>query len=305
MSSNAGGSWTASQDSASQARMNAKTLTIDTGTHLSVISPTYPGQLVFSLDNTGSFVANFLYERNAANTAWLQISPPGAHTHSNSLTGGLLSAILNANNGQYLSYAFFSPTKAQFLQTIGGTATISDVQGAGSWYVQIATGTVANNLGQIDMGGLALDFGNVIKFNAKVGETGGTTSIQGRMGVNIETVGAAISNTTKSLGMEFCDSTGSAYQVVSCDGTTRTVTTTNQPFAGNNDVRFLYTPTLNVVGTVNQTVATTKGSNLPNSGAVANDRIARFGIQSTNTVSKNLQLYGGMVTGIPNDTFYV
>jgi hypothetical protein len=123
--------------------------------------------------------------------------------------------------------------------------------------------------------------------------------------MNIETVGAAISNSVKSLGFEFCDSTGSTYQLVSCDGGARTVTTTNQAFTGNNSVRFYYTPAVSVVGTVNQTVATTKTSNLPNSGACANDRLARFGIQTTNTSGKNLQIYGGQVAGVPNDTFYL
>jgi hypothetical protein len=302
--SSPGGSWTAAQDSASQGRMNQKTVTIDTGANLALIAPTYKGQLIFSLDSTGGFTTNFLYERDASNTTWLQVSPPTAHYHSSNTTGGLLSTILSNNQGQFSFNNFTSPTKSQFLQTVTG-ATVSDVQGSGSWYVNIATGTVANNLGQIDIGGIALDFGNVIKFGAKVGETGGTTLIQGRIGTNIETVGAAISNSTKSLGFEFCDSTGTVYQLVSCDGAVRTVTTTNQAFSGNNNVRFYYTPTVSVVGTVNQTVATTKTSNLPNSGACANDRLARFGIQTTNTSGKNLQIYGGQVTGVPNDVFYL
>src|SRR5438034_8602286 len=176
--SSAGGSWTAQQDSASQARMNQKTVTIDTGTNLAALSPTYKGQLIFSLDSTGGFLTDHLYERNSANTAWTQISPPSSHDHSDVATGGLFSTILSDNAGQFVFTNFTSPIKAQFFQTITG-ATITDNLGAGAWFVQIATGIVANNLGQCDIGGIAYSFANIIKWGAKIGESGGTTSLQG------------------------------------------------------------------------------------------------------------------------------
>lgn len=304
MSSNAGGLWSAQQDTASQARMNQKTNTIDTGTNLAAINPTFPGMEVFSLDSTGGFTTNFKYIRDATNSTWIQISPPAIHDHSSNSAGGLFSKILSDNVGQFLLHDFLSPTKSMFLQT-GQGSTISDVQGNGNWFVQISTGTVANNFGQIDRGGISLDFGNTIKWNTKIGQSGGTTGLNGRMGIGVEQVGAAISNTTKSLGYEFCDTCGTGYQLLSCDGGLRSVVTTNQAFSGNNNVRFLYTPSTSLVGTINQTVATTKTSNLPNSGACAQDRISRFGIQTTNTISKTLQLFGGMVSGVPNDTYFL
>jgi hypothetical protein len=304
MSSNAGGLWSAQQDTASQARMNQKTNTIDTGSNLAAINPTFPGMEVFALDSTGGFTANFKYVRDATNSTWLQMLPTGSHDHSSSTTGGVFSTILSDNVGQFLLHDFISPTKSMFLQTITG-GTITDVQGSGNWFVQLSTGTVTNNLAQIDRGGIALDFGNKIKWAAKIGQSGGTTGLNGRMGINVEQVGAAISNTTKSLGYEFCDTCGTGYQLLSCDGGTRSVVTTNQAFSGNNSVRFLYTPSTSLVGTINQTVATTKTSNLPNSGACAQDRISRFGIQTTNTISKTLQLFGGMVSGVPNDTYFL
>lgn len=300
----AGGYWTASQDSLGQARMNQKTVTIDTGSHLAALPTTYPDQIIVSLDSTGGFSAGFVYVRDPTNTTWNQVYPPGPHDHSGSTTGGFLATVLEDNLGQFLFYNYLSPFASQFLQTVTG-GTISNVQGSGSWNVQLATGTVANNLAQADIGGIALDFGSAMKFIAKITEGGASTSLQGRIGVNIEAAGAAVSNTTKSLGFEFCDSTGLNYQLVSCDGTTRTVASTGQAFAGTNNIRFVYTPTTSVVGTVNQTTATTKTSNLPNSGATANDKISRFGIQTTNTIAKNLNIHGFQLVGMDNDTWFV
>lgn len=304
MSSNAGGTWSAQQDTASQARMNQKTNTVDTGTNLAAINPTFPGMEVFSLDTSGGFTINNKYVRDSTNSSWLQMLPAGSHDHSSSSTGGLFSTVLTDNVGQFILYNFISPTAAQFLQTVTG-GTITNVQGSGNWYVQLATGTVANNLAQADMGGIAIGFGSPIKYSVKIGETGASTSLQGRMGINIETVGAAVSNTTKSLGFEFCDSTGVNYQAVSCDGGSRTVVTTGQAFAGTNNARFLYTPSVSMIATINQTTATTKTSNLPNSGAAGPDKSARFGIQTTNTVAKTIQIWGGMIAGVPNDTFFL
>jgi len=304
LSANAGGLWTAAQDSPSQSRMNQKTVCIDTGTNLAAISPTYPGQLIFSLDSTGGFTTNFLYERNATNNAWIQISPPTSHDHSSAAQGGVFSNILVNNSGQYVQYNYFSPKLADFYTglTTGGTPT--NVQGSGNWYVNLATGTVANNTCQADIGGIAINFGSPIKFNFKVGESGGSTFIQGRMGIGIENVGALV-GTGKCLGFEFCDTTGTAYVLVSGSGTARSALSTGQAFAGNNDIRFLYTPGLSVIGTVNQTVATTKTTNLPNSGACPNDKVGRFGIQTINTVGKNLLIFGGQIVGMPSDTYYL
>jgi hypothetical protein len=302
----AGGVWTAGSDSDSAARLNQKTVTIDTGTNLSALATTYPGQLIYSTDTSGAFTANTMYQRNAANNAWTAQLPMTTHDHSTNLatTGGLLSDILSSNTGQVLYYNFPSPRTANFFtQTTGGTIT-DDISIAGWWRVKLDTAIVASNYAQADIGGIALDFGSKIKFQTKVEVQAAFTSLQCRMGVNVDKSNANASQTTKSLGFEFCDSSGSTYQLASGDGTARTTVNTTQSFAGPHALKFQYTPSTSVVGTVDQTVATTKLSNLPNSGAALPQQGVRFGIMTTNTVSKQLYIYGVIVVGTDNDIWY-
>jgi hypothetical protein len=301
-----GGYFSAGNDTVSAARLDQKTITIDTSARLSVLSPTYPGQIVIPLDTSGAFIANNVYYRNAANTAWLTIVPPGPHDHSSNTTGGPLSTILDDNIGQFIFHNLLAPKSTHFKITTAGTgATVTDNISSNLWNVDLNTGSIANNTSQADLGGIRLDFGSVIKWIAKVEQAGNTNNIQCRMGVNIEAVGSAASNSTKSLGFEFCDSTGTTYQLESGDGTLRSVLNTTQPFTGVNCIRFLYTPALNVVGQINHTTAVTKTSNLPNSGNNDQDKMARFGIQTTDTNAKHLYLYGVSVGGYPNDFWYL
>lgn len=304
-----GGYWTAGSDNNSAARLNQKSVTIDTGTNLAALSTTYPGQLIYATDNSsGSFVQDTLYQRNAANNAWVARVPQTIHDHSaaTAATGGLLTNIIADNMGQFLyGTELMSPTAGDFntANSSGGGSVANNIA-SNQWRVNIATSTTSNSVGQADYGGIKIDFGNPIKFQCKVEQETATSSLQGRIGTNIEAAGSA-AGTTKLLGFEFCDSTGTTYQLVSCDGTTRTVTNTTQPFNTVHGLKYLYTPSTSIVGTVDNTTATTKTSNLPNSGAADQDKLMRFGITTTNTTAKNLYLYGAVIVGVPNDTWYV
>jgi len=301
----AGGVWTAGSDSDSAARLNQKTVTIDTSANLSAMSSTYPGQLVFSTDSAGAFTANTMYQRNAANNAWVAMLPMTTHDHSTNLasTGGLFSDILASNTGQLIYLNYISPRVANFFTSIVSSGTITDNISANRWRVNLSTGVTTSAVAQADIGGITVDFGSKIKFQAKVEQQTVTTFLQGRIGINIESAGSA-AGITKSLGFEFCDSTGTTYQLVSCDGTTRTVTNTTQPFNGVHGIKFAYTPSTNIIGTVDQTVATTKTTNLPNSGAADADKTMRFGITTTNTTPKNLYIYGAVLVGVDNDVWF-
>jgi hypothetical protein len=187
------------------------------------------------------------------------------------------------------------------MKTIVTSGTVTDNPGTNQMRVNCNTGTTASAVAQADVGSIKLDFGSKIKFQAKIEQQTVTTGLQARMGVNIESAGLAAAPTTKSLGFEFCDSTGTTYQLESCDGTTRTVTNTGQAFNGVHGIKFQYTPATNIVGQVDATTATTKTTNLPNSGAADSDKSARFGITTTNTTAKNLYVYGFVVVGVDND----
>jgi len=61
-------------DGFSAARGNQKTCFVGTGTQIAAISPTYAGQLAYATSTSGGFTIDVLYERNAANNAWNQVT---------------------------------------------------------------------------------------------------------------------------------------------------------------------------------------------------------------------------------------
>jgi hypothetical protein len=64
-------------DVISASRMNQKTLFVGTGTQIDALSTTYAGMYVYSTDTSGTKVADTLYQRNAANSAWVAWSIVG------------------------------------------------------------------------------------------------------------------------------------------------------------------------------------------------------------------------------------
>lgn len=303
----AGGYYTAGSDTNSAARANQKSVTIDTGTNLAALSPTYANQLIVSTDSTGGFSAGVMYQRNNANTAWVSFVPMAAHDHSASTAsaGGTLFNVYADNMGQsILESELISPKATEFFTSATG-GTITDDIAANQWRVKCDTGVVANNFAQADFGGIRADFGNPIKFQAKVEQQTVTTSLQARIGTNIEKSNAAVDTTTKSIGFEFCDSTGTTYQLESCNATARSVLNTTQAFNGVHSLKLLYTPSVNIVGQVDATTASTKTDNLPNSGPTQADRLLRFGIMTTNTTVKDLYVYGATIAYWPNDNWTV
>lgn len=303
----AGGYWVSGTDSNSAARMNQKNVTIDTGTNLAALSPTYPLQLVASTDSTGGFTAGTLYQRNVSNSAWVTFTPMSQHDHSAATTaaGGTLNAAMSNNTGQFIyQNDLLSPRASELRTTVTG-GTVSDLNTAGQWSVQFNTGAVTNNFAQGDLGGIAADFGSPMKLQAKIFQGAVQTNVVARIGVNIEQCNLAADNTTKSVGWEFCSTAGTSYIVVSGDGTTRSTLATTQSFAGTNSLKLSYSPSVSVIGQVNATTATTKTSNLPNSGACLPDRLMRFGITTSTTTTQTLNLYGAVLCYVPNDTWTV
>lgn len=298
--------WVAGVTKLSAALLNQKTITIDTGTNLAALAPTYPDQVVISTDNSSGFIQDTIYQRNAANTSWISVLTMQKHLHNadTAAAGGLLSDIYAANMGISLYQTeLLSPAAGDFFQTVSGAgAAVTDGRGSGVWRVDINSGTAVNGAAQADLGGLKADFGSKMKFQAKVEQQTATTSLQCRIGVNIEIASGSPDPTTKALGFEFCDSTGTVFQVQSCDGATRGVTPTTSAFNGVHGVKFVYTPSTSIVGFIDNVAGVTRTANLPNSGACLPDRLMRFGIMSTLvSAAKHLYVYGAALNYLPNE----
>jgi len=70
-------------DSYSAARLNQKTIFVGTGTQIAALATTYAGQLAYATSTTGGFTIDRLYERNAANTAFVSVDFGAESTESN------------------------------------------------------------------------------------------------------------------------------------------------------------------------------------------------------------------------------
>lgn len=70
----AGLQWDVS-DVLTAARLNQKNLFVGTGVQIAGLTTTYAGQLAFCTSTGSGFTAGYLYERNAANTAWKERIP--------------------------------------------------------------------------------------------------------------------------------------------------------------------------------------------------------------------------------------
>lgn len=68
-----GGGLFDANDTIGAARLNQKTCTVDTAANLSALATTYAGQLVYATSTNGTFTIEGLYERNAANAAWILV----------------------------------------------------------------------------------------------------------------------------------------------------------------------------------------------------------------------------------------
>lgn len=65
--------WAVNEGPVSSARLNQKTLFVGTGAAIAAAT-TYAGMLAFCTSSGSDFVVNALYQRNAANTAWIVIT---------------------------------------------------------------------------------------------------------------------------------------------------------------------------------------------------------------------------------------
>jgi hypothetical protein len=62
--------WAYGETPVTSAKMNQKTVLIDTGTNIASAT-TYPGQLAYCTVTGSGFIAGIMYQRNVANTAWV------------------------------------------------------------------------------------------------------------------------------------------------------------------------------------------------------------------------------------------
>jgi hypothetical protein len=104
------------------------------------------------------------------------------------------------------------------------------------------------------------------------------------------------------LGVEACDTcNGTNLRVVSADDTTRSATNISDAASTAATYKLIYDPTVpNLSYFKNNGSATVKTSNMFNSGSPNRANVFIAGVQTTNTASKTLQLWGLKAYGTIN-----
>ena len=74
-------------------KANRKTVVVGNGTQLTNLTNTYPGQVAYCTATSGSFTVDKYYTRNAADSAWIEISTLGSE--STEFFAGLLPYTVN------------------------------------------------------------------------------------------------------------------------------------------------------------------------------------------------------------------
>lgn len=112
-------------DVISASRMNQKTLYVGTGTQINALSTTYAGMYAYCTTAGSTFVADTLYQRNAANSAWVAwsivgkqdfpISAVAMWNRSTSGSAGLTKTETSSNKINYYTLDFDS-SSAEYVQ---------------------------------------------------------------------------------------------------------------------------------------------------------------------------------------------
>ena len=284
--------WSAVNRVASQSKMNLKNNLVGTGDEiLSKSAGSLQVGILASVTeaSTGGFLQPGIYRWNGS--SW--VSPSGGiHTHTSNSDGGsfqdlLIQAIENT------WYASFPGASINNFTTSGTGGTYLNVISGTNRYAQIDTGATTSNAGNFHYGGIAINFAAKSAFTTRILLANSTTSSQARCGMNIETAQAVTDNKVK-YGFEGCSTcNSSSMSIISANGTTRSKDTTSaDSYATVGNFIMAHDPGINVKYRKEGGAIITKTTHPPTTGTSDRSNTWLCGIQTTTTVTKQLQLYG-------------
>jgi len=286
----------------SQAKANLKIPVVGTGDEILAIPVgLLKVGMLFSVtaNSTGNALTVGVYQWNGSGFA----SPQGGvHTHEGASSGGSMNDIMMKSLSNLWFVDMWGPTFEQFART-GTNATYANITTGTTKYVEITTGTTTNNHGNLRYGGILYTFAQPSAFVTRIKLASSTTNSTARVGMNMETADSLTDNKVK-YGFEGCATCNSSnISVVSSEGTLRsknTQSSDNYSTVGNFMMRL--DPGVNVKWRKEAGTIITKTDRVPASGVP--DRNCQFMacIQTTNTTSKTLDLYGFAISAMNGET---
>ena len=293
-----GGLWSPIDRIASQSKKNLKDTVVGTGDQVLGVQSLIPnGALVSVTANStgGALTGPNIYIKTGSG---LQ-SPQGvSHLHQDANSGGsMLNIMMKAVSNLYF-VNMLHPTFEQFTRS-GTGATYTNQAG----FTEIATGTTANNHGNLRLEGLLYTFAQPSNFVTRVKLASVNTASTARIGMNMETADSITDNKVK-YGFEGCATCNSTnISVISSEGTTRTKNTqSTDSYATVGNFIMQLDPGVNVKWRKEAGTIITKTTNVPATGVPDRTNTFMACVQTTNTTTKTLDLYGLQIAAAIGET---
>jgi hypothetical protein len=209
--------------------LNAKGLFKGTGAEIAALSTSTQVSLAYCTQTLSGFLQDHYYFRRVDNTWEVLNLSKHDHAQDDDDSGGLFSTMLY--NNMHLYYrkqysGFFGNEMVIDLANTGGPGVFSLFQD-GSGATQLVTGNLATTYTNVRNGGRRHDWAKRSRFDIKC-RVDTATQVVARAGTGMETL-ALGNDVNPKYGIEFCDSTGANWQIVSASGSTRSLFNTTLP----------------------------------------------------------------------------
>lgn len=283
-------------EQASSARRNATMVVSAKGSEIASIPTSQNIPLFRSLSSESGYLRDELYFTTADGLSKRNIRRRHTHSEETDEEGGLFHNILIANPRVvvYGQAPFNNIYDYNVIKT--GTAEFEYVQNSIFGRNMRLTSTwdavgIAGNYVNAAITGMQIGFSEKILGIVKMFLEYNANQVA-RVGFGMEQANSAI-DIQRKIGMEMCGGTGTNWQAVAADGVTRSTSATSMNSAPVDllyrSYRFFFNP-LNVSYTLTNTdgIAKIMTSTIPSGGVVDYGRLFRFGINTTNSTTKNM-----------------
>lgn len=287
----------------SQAKLNAKTVTMANAAFLQSMNLTYAGQCVrcIGTQTLGIFKPNRTYFRNESNTGWVPDTQfEHLHNASTDEAGGLFSNIIKVNTHQNANFWGYWPNKEMFKKTITGT---SDILNQGD-RIDLSVESVTNGycIAGLQGGTVNMGFWSTWAING-FATSGSRMTV--KIGLGVEQV-HLIAPIDRRYGLEACDSVGTTrnYNMYTGDGSTWSIEPTSEAVqqTAPRGFHFVYSPGQYVKMYRNTAGAETfsiKTTHVPVSGEVTSSKPFNIGYKTNESVAKQYKLYSLVINATP------
>lgn len=274
------------------------------GTYLASLDKTKI-TLAFCTATGSGLTIDHLYAVSTDNLSFIDVTTTASHYHTGTSDGGDLTELFMSNP----TYFYLNLTKtddllkANWIQTITGTATIEDSTDgtSGERSIRLRTNATSASGSTISYPHLQLDFSKRAIFQTKLRiET--ATSLALHTGIQCDDITAADSNTNK-LQAEVCTTTNNNYWLRTANGTANSASDTGIAITTSRvGIRIRHYPSTPeaqlLIGTGTQLVKT---SNIPITGATADNNLIKHSIKNSTTADRPMHVYGSKLNYTVSD----